>query len=76
MFRNLKKIPEMPGMDEKVLSQPYKRRILTIVLQKCEKSAVKDSIEKLMLHGFVFNILFKILVPNNFDLNSAKISIG
>ena len=38
----------MLGIHGKVLSRPPKTQILTLVLQYCEKSAVKHSIEKPM----------------------------
>ena len=43
----------MLGNERKVLSGPPKRQILTAVLQNCEKSAVKGSIEKRMSLDFV-----------------------
>ena len=36
----------MHGIDGKVLSQPPEKQILSIVLQNCEISVVKHSIEK------------------------------
>ena len=41
----------MPGINGKVPSPPS--QILTVVLQNCEKSAVKNSIEKSVLLNFV-----------------------
>ena len=40
----------MLGIDWKVLSRFLKGQILTVVLQKCEKSAAKTSIEKPILN--------------------------
>ena len=40
--------------DGKVLSRPTKRQILTVVLQNCQKSTVKHSLEKPMLLNFVY----------------------
>ena len=51
-LRNVKEIPEIPRI-VKVLSWPYKSQIFAFVLQKCQKSAVKDFIEKQMLLKFV-----------------------
>ena len=39
----------MLGMASKVLSRPPKKQIFTLVLENCEKSAVKYFIEKRML---------------------------
>ena len=43
----------MCGFDGEVLSRPPKRQILTVVLQKCEISAVKHFIEKPVLLNFM-----------------------
>ena len=36
----------MLGTDGKVLNQPHKRQILTVVLQNCQKSTIKHFIQK------------------------------
>ena len=43
---NFKEILEKLGIDGKVLSEPPEKQILSIVLQNCEISVVKHSIEK------------------------------
>ena len=43
----------MVGTDDKVLSQVPQKHILTVVLQNCQKSTVKHSIEKPMLLNFL-----------------------
>ena len=50
---NLKEISEMLGIDGKVLNRQPKKKILTVMLQNCKKSAVKHSIEKLMSLNFL-----------------------
>ena len=50
---NFKKIPDMFLTNDKVLRPPSKRQILTVVLQNCEKPAVKHSIGKPMLLNLV-----------------------
>ena len=44
----------MLGIDRQVLCRPPERQTLLVVLQNCEKSAVKYSIEKPMLLNFFF----------------------
>ena len=56
---NYKKIPEVIGTDRKVHSQQPKKQVLTVGLQNCEKSAVKDFLGKPMLLNFVeMSIIF------------------
>ena len=43
----------MLGIDGSVLSRPPKKQILTVMLQNCENSSVKYSIEKYMLFYFM-----------------------
>ena len=45
----------MLGIDRQVLCRPPERQTLLVVLQNCEKSAVKYSIEKPMLLNFFFS---------------------
>ena len=46
-FKNFKKKSEMIGFDgEYPPRQPSKKQILTFVLENCQKSALKHSIEK------------------------------
>ena len=44
--------------DGKTLSQPHISQISTVVLQNCEKSAVKHFIKKSMLFNFVMSFNF------------------
>ena len=46
-------MPSMLGIDEKVLSPPGKSQILTIMLQKCQKLALKHSIEEPVLLNYM-----------------------
>ena len=54
----------MLGIDGSVLSRPPKKQILTVMLQNCENSSVKYSIEKsvTLFHGFVYSISSKLAV--------------
>ena len=40
ILENFKEIPEMLGIDGKVLSRPAKSKVFTAVLQHCKQSAV------------------------------------
>ena len=50
---HFKKTTELLRTSGKVLSPPPKKQIFTVVLQNCQKSAVKNFIEKIMLINFV-----------------------
>ena len=49
---NFKKIPEVLAFDGEYSAGHSKRRILTLVLEKSKKSAIKRSIEKTILLNF------------------------
>ena len=54
----LRKIPEMFRINKQVFSRSSKRQIFTVVLQNCEKSAVKCSIKKLLLNFVYLSTIF------------------
>ena len=47
-LQNFKEILEMPATNKGIFSRPPKYQTFPNVLETCEKSAAKDSIEKLL----------------------------
>ena len=56
----------MLGTDEKVLGRPAKKQNLIVVQQNCEKSAVKNSIEKLIIINLLDLDLSTMFCPSYF----------
>ena len=46
---NFKEIPEVLGIDGKVLRWSLEKQVFTAVLENCERSAVKHFIEKIIV---------------------------
>ena len=59
----------MLGTDEKVLGRPAKKQNLIVVQQNCEKSAVKNSIEKLIIINLLDLDLSTMFCPSYFWTN-------
>ena len=65
-----KKISEFLGIDGQVLSRPPKRQILIFVVQNCENSAVKHSIDISTLLCFLY--FFYSILPQIIDYYHPK----